>query len=135
MAQITMNIQTLDWKKCLDRTEAKGYDDYEAHSEIIDYIREVATVDEIREVLQNVELRLKKIVDYDLANSFFLRHLSEKEHDIIDLLMGVRFVALNEMMKHPTPAEVEGVLHLCLLCHACFAYASRLLFTRHSSHG
>ena len=96
-------MENFDWKKCLDRTEAKGYDDDEAHSEIVDYIREVATIDEKREVLQDVERRVKKIVNYDLAKSFFLRHLSEKEHDVIDLLMGVRFVALNEMMLHPTP--------------------------------
>lgn len=117
--------ENFDWKNSLDRTEAKGYDDDEAHSEMIDYIREVATVDEIREVLQNVEQRVKKIVDYDLANSFFLRHLSEKEHDVIDLLMGVRFVALNEMMKHPTPAEVERFRYqndkLFKLTQECYA--------------
>ena len=96
-----------DWKKCLDRIEDKGFDDDDAYSEILEYIREVATVDEKREVLQNVEQRVKKIVNYDLDYSPSLRYLSENEHDVIDLLMGIRYVVLNEMMLHPTPAEVE----------------------------
>ena len=99
--------ENCDWKKCLDRIEDKGFDDDDAYSEIIDYIREVATVDEKREVLQNVEQRVKKIVNYDLDYSPSLRYLSENEHDVIDLLMGIRYVVLNEMMLHPTPAEVE----------------------------
>ena len=99
--------ENCDWKKCLDRIENKGFDDDDAYSEIIEYIREVATVDEKREVLQNVEQRVKRIVNCDLDYSPFLRYLSENEHDVIDLLMGIRYVVLNEMMLHPTPAEVE----------------------------
>lgn len=99
--------ENCDWKKCLDRIENKGFDDDDAYSEILEYIREVATVDEKREVLQNVEQRVKKIVNYDLDYSPSLRYLSENEHDVIDLLMGIRYVVLNEMMLHPTPAEVE----------------------------
>lgn len=99
--------ENCDWKKCLDRIEDKGFDDDDAYSEILEYIREVATVDEKREVLQNVEQRVKKIVNYDFAKAWFLRHMSESEHDVIEDLMGVRYVVLNEMMLHPTPAEVE----------------------------
>lgn len=99
--------ENCDWKKCLDRIENKGFDDDDAYSEILEYIREVATVDEKREVLQNVEQRVKIIVNCDLDYSPFLRYLSENEHDVIDLLMGIRYVVLNEMMLHPTPAEVE----------------------------
>lgn len=99
--------ENCDWKKCLDRIENKGFDDDDAYSEILEYIREVATVDEKREVLQNVEQRVKRIVNCDLDYSPFLRYLSENEHDVIDLLMGIRYVVLNEMMQHPTPAEVE----------------------------
>ena len=99
--------ENCDWKKCLNRIENKGFDDDDANSEILEYIREVATVDEKREVLQNVEQRVKKIVNYDLDYSPSLRYLSENEHDVIDLLMGIRYVVLNEMMLHPTPAEVE----------------------------
>lgn len=99
--------ENCDWKKCLDRIENKGFDDDDAYSDILEYIREVATVDEKREVLQNVEQRVKRIVNCDLDYSPFLRYLSENEHDVIDLLMGIRYVVLNEMMLHPTPAEVE----------------------------
>lgn len=99
--------ENCDWKKCLDRIENKGFDDDDAYSEILEYIREVATVDEKREVLQNVEQRVKRIVNCDLDYSPFLRYLSENEHDVIDLLMGIRYVVLNEMMLHPTSAEVE----------------------------
>ncbi len=99
--------ENCDWKKCLDRIENKGFDDDDAYSEILEYIREVATVDEKREVLQNVEQRVKRIVNCDFDYSPFLRYLSENEHDVIDLLMGIRYVVLNEMMLHPTPAEVE----------------------------
>mgnify|MGYP001633454234 FL=1 len=99
--------ENCDWKKCLDRIENKGFDDDAAYSEILEYIREVATVDEKREVLQNVEQRVKRIVNCDLDYSPSLRYLSENEHDVIDLLMGIRYVVLNEMMLHPTPAEVE----------------------------
>ena len=56
-----------DWNKSLYRTEEKGIDDDDAYSEILEYIREVATVDGIREVLQDVEQRLKKIVNYYFA--------------------------------------------------------------------
>ena len=99
--------ENCDWKKCLNRIENKGFDDDDANSEILEYIREVATVDEKREVLQNVEQRVKRIVNCDLDYSPSLRYLSENEHDVIDLLMGIRYVVLNEMMLHPTPAEVE----------------------------
>lgn len=99
--------ENCDWKKCLDRIENKGFDDDDAYSDILEYIREVATVDEKREVLQNVEQRVKRIVNCDLDYSPSLRYLSENEHDVIDLLMGIRYVVLNEMMLHPTPAEVE----------------------------
>ena len=99
--------ENCDWKKCLDRIENKGFDDDDAYSEILEYIREVATVAEKREVLQNVEQRVKRIVNCDLDYSPSLRYLSENEHDVIDLLMGIRYVVLNEMMLHPTPAEVE----------------------------
>lgn len=99
--------ENCDWKKCLNRIENKGFDDDDAYSDILEYIREVATVDEKREVLQNVEQRVKRIVNCDLDYSPFLRYLSENEHDVIDLLMGIRYVILNEMMLHPTPAEVE----------------------------
>ena len=99
--------ENCDWKKCLDRIENKGFDDDDAYSEILEYIREVSTVDEKREVLQNVEQRVKRIVNCDLDYSPFLRYLSENEHDVIDLLMGIRYVVLNDMMLHPTPAEVE----------------------------
>lgn len=99
--------ENCDWKKCLYRIENKGFDDDDAYSEILEYIREVSTVDEKREVLQNVEQRVKRIVNCDLDYSPFLRYLSENEHDVIDLLMGIRYVVLNEMMLHPTPAEVE----------------------------
>ena len=99
--------ENCDWKKCLDRIENKGFDDDDAYSEILEYIREMATVDEKREVLQNVEQRVKRIVNCDLDYSPFLRYLSENEHDVIDLLMEIRYVVLNEMMLHPTPAEVE----------------------------
>lgn len=99
--------ENCDWKKCLNRIENKGFDDDDAYSDILEYIREVATVDEKREVLQNVEQRVKRIVNCDLDYSPFLRYLSENEHDVIDLLMGIRYVVLNEMMLHPTPAEVE----------------------------
>ena len=67
--------ENCDWKKCLDRIEDKGFDDDDAYSEILEYIREVATVDEKREVLQNVEQRVKKIVNYDFAKAWFLRHI------------------------------------------------------------
>lgn len=59
--------ENCDWKKCLDRIEDKGFDDDDAYSEILEYIREVATVDEKREVLQNVEQRVKKIVNLKSA--------------------------------------------------------------------
>ena len=33
--------ENCDWKKCLDRIENKGFDDDDAYSEILEYIREV----------------------------------------------------------------------------------------------
>ena len=72
--------ENCDWKKCLDRIEDKGFDDDDAYSEILEYIREVATVDEKREVLQNVEQRVKKIVNYDFAKAFGI--------DIIQVIKG-----------------------------------------------
>lgn len=117
--------ENCDWKKCLDRIEDKGFDDDDAYSEILEYIREVATVDEKREVLQNVEQRVKKIVNYDFAKAWFLRRMSESEHDVIEDLMGVRYVVLNEMMLHPTPAEVERFRYqndkLFKLTQECYA--------------
>lgn len=36
--------ENCDWKKCLDRIEDKGFDDDDAYSEILEYIREVEKV-------------------------------------------------------------------------------------------
>lgn len=51
--------------------------------------------------------------------------MSESEHDVIEDLMGVRYVVLNEMMLHPTPAEVERFRYqndkLFKLTQECYA--------------
>ena len=63
--------------------------------------------------------------DYDFAKAWFLRRMSEREHDVIEDLMGVRYVVLNEMMLHPTPAEVERFRYqndkLFKLTQECYA--------------
>lgn len=78
---------------------------------------------------------MKKIVNYDFAKAWFLRRMSESEHDVIEDLMGVRYVVLNEMMLHPTPAEVERfryqndkLFKLTQECYAQFRNMWRTLF-------
>ena len=114
-----------NWIQLIDRIEAKGYDDDDAYAEILNFIREIATVDEMREVVRYVEQRVKKIVSQDFDHSWFLRQLSESEHDVLELLMGMRFVTLNEMMRNPTPAEVERFVYqndkLFRLTQECYA--------------
>ena len=55
--------ENCDWKKCLDRIEDKGSDDDDAYSEILEYIREVATVDAVSYTHLDVYKRQNKILE------------------------------------------------------------------------
>ena len=78
-----------------------------------DFIREKSTIEDKRAIIQDVERRIKKVVNREDNNpDGFFRNFSDTERDLLDDLLGLREVTLDEMMLHPTAAELERLSKL-----------------------
>ena len=78
-----------------------------------DFIREKTTIEDKRAIVQEVERRVKKVVNREVNNpDYFFRNFSESERELLDDLLGLREVTLDEMILHPTAAEVERLSKL-----------------------
>ena len=88
--------------------------------------------------MQEVERRVKKVVNREVNNpDYFFRNFSESERELLDDLLGLREVTLDEMMLHPTAAEVERLSQLndklYKLTLECFEQCRNLWLTLYRS--
>lgn len=85
-----------------------------------------------------MERRIKKMVNREDNNpDGFFRNFSDTERDLLDDLLGLREVTLDEMMLHPTAAEVERLSKLndklYKLTLECFEQCRNLWLTLYRS--
>ena len=97
-----------EWMKLIDDVENDRSYSSEPHFKFIDFIREKSTIEDKRAIVQDVERRIKKVVNREDNNpGWSFRNFSDTERDLLDDLLGLREVTLDEMMLYPTAAEVE----------------------------
>lgn len=97
------------WIQLIDRIEKDSFDT-EVFIALMEYVGD-ALDDVKREVMQEIERRIKVMAHYDPDQTFRFRKFSELERDVLDTLWSARVRILNEMMLHPTDAEVERLGH------------------------
>lgn len=97
-----------EWMKLIDDVENDRSYNTDPIFNFFDFIREKSTIEDKRAIVQEVERRVKKVVNREVNNpDYFFRNFSESERELLDDLLGLREVTLDEMMLHPTAAEVE----------------------------
>lgn len=98
-----------NWIQLIDRIE-KDLFDTDAFLALMEYVEEA--LDEVkREVVKEIERRIKVMARYNPDQTFRFRKFSEQERDVLDTLWSARVRILNEMMLYPTDAEVERLGH------------------------
>lgn len=127
-----------EWMKLIDDVENDRSYSSEPHSKFVDFIREKATIEDKRAIVQEVERRVKRVVNREENNpDYFFRNFSEAERELLDDLLGLRDVTLNEMMLNPTDAEIAqlGKLNdkLYKLTLECFEQCRNLWLTLYRS--
>ena len=127
-----------EWKKLIDDVENDRSYSSEPHFKFLDFIREKSTIEDKRAIVQEVERRIKKVVNREENNpDYFFRNFSESERELLDDLLGLREVTLDEMMLHPTAAEVERLSKLndklYKLTLECFEQCRNLWLTLYRS--
>ena len=127
-----------EWKKLIDEVENDRSYSSEPHFKFLDFIREKSTIEDKRAIVQEVERRIKKVVNREENNpDYFFRNFSESERELLDDLLGLREVTLDEMMLHPTAAEVERLSKLndklYKLTLECFEQCRNLWLTLYRS--
>ena len=98
-----------NWIQLIDRREKDPFET-EAFVALMEYVGEASDEDK-RRVVQEVERRIKMIARYDADKSFRFRKFSEQEREVLDSLWSTRVRILNEMMLHPTDAEIARLGH------------------------
>ena len=87
-----------EWKKLIDDVENDRSYSSEPHFKFLDFIREKSTIEDKRAIVQEVERRIKKVVNREENNpDYFFRNFSESERELLDDLLGLREVTLDEM--------------------------------------
>lgn len=127
-----------EWKKLIDEVENNRSYSSEPNFKFVDFIREKSTIEDKRAIVQEVERRIKKVVNREDNNlDGFFRNFSDTERDLLDDLLGLREVTLDEMMLHPTAAEVERLSQLndklYKLTLECFEQCRNLWLTLYRS--
>ena len=127
-----------EWKKLIDDVKNDRSYSSEPHFKFLDFIREKSTIEDKRAIVQEVERRIKKVVNREENNpDYFFRNFSESERELLDDLLGLREVTLDEMMLHPTAAEVERLSKLndklYKLTLECFEQCRNLWLTLYRS--
>ena len=127
-----------EWKKLIDEVENNRSYSSEPHCNFVDFLREKSTIEDKRAIIQDVERRIKKVVNREENNpDYFFRNFSESERELLDDLLGLREVTLDEMMLHPTAAEVERLSKLndklYKLTLECFEQCRNLWLTLYRS--
>ena len=127
-----------EWMKLIDDVENDRSYNADPNFYFFDFIREKTTIEDKRAIVQEVERRVKKVVNREVNNPYyFFRNFSESERELLDDLLGLREVTLDEMMLHPTAAEVERLSKLndklYKLTLECFEQCRNLWLTLYRS--
>ena len=127
-----------EWMKLIDDVENDRSYNADPNFNFFDFIREKTTIEDKRAIVQEVERRGKKVVNREVNNPYyFFRNFSESERELLDDLLGLREVTLDEMMLHPTAAEVERLSKLndklYKLTLECFEQCRNLWLTLYRS--
>lgn len=127
-----------EWMKLIDDVENDRSHNTDPYFKVLDFIREKSTIEDKRAIVQEVERRIKKVVNREDNNpDGFFRNFSDTERDLLDDLLGLREVTLDEMMLHPTAAEVERLSQLndklYKLTLECFEQCRNLWLTLYRS--
>ena len=127
-----------EWMKLIDDVENDRSYNADPNFNFFDFIREKTTIEDKRAIVQEVERRVKKVVNREVNNpDYFFRNFSESERELLDDLLGLREVTLDEMMLHPTAAEVERLSKLndklYKLTLECFEQCRNLWLTLYRS--
>ena len=138
MCFLYMKKMEKEWMKLIDDVENDRSYSSESHFKFLDFIREKSTIEDKRAIVQEVERRIKKVVNREENNpDYFFRNFSESERELLDDLLGLREVTLDEMMLHPTAAEVERLSKLndklYKLTLECFEQCRNLWLTLYRS--
>ena len=127
-----------EWKKLIDDVVNDRSCSAEPHCVFVDYMREKTTIEDKRAIIKDVERRVKEVVNREENNSdYFFRDFSTSERELLDDLLDIRNVTLDEMMLHPTAAEVERLSQLndklYKLTMECFEQCRNLWLTLYRS--
>ena len=127
-----------EWMKLIDDVENDRSYNTDSIFNFFDFIREKSTIEDKRAIIQDVERRIKKVVNREDNNpGWFFRNFSDTERNLLDDLLGLREVTLDEMMLHPTAAEVERLSQLndklYKLTLECFEQCRNLWLTLYRS--
>lgn len=127
-----------EWMKLIDTEVNESTSCHHVHGDIVDYVREQATIEDKRAIVQEVERRVKEVVNREENNpDFIFRNFSESERDLLDNLLQLRMFVLDEMMLQPSESEVSrlGALNdkLYKLTEECYEQCRNLWRTLYLS--
>lgn len=102
-----------EWMKLIDDDVNETTCSHKAHGDIVDFVREKATIEDKRAIVQEVERRVKEVVNREENNPYSdFRNFSDSERELLDNLLMLRMFVLDEMMLRPTEAEVNRLVTL-----------------------
>lgn len=85
-----------EWMKLIDDVENDRSYNADPNFIFFDFIREKTTIEDKRAIVQEVERRVKKVVNREVNNpDYFFRNFSESERELLDDLLGLREVTLD----------------------------------------
>lgn len=80
-----------EWMKLIDDVENDRSYNADPNFIFFDFIREKTTIEDKRAIVQEVERRVKKVVNREVNNpDYFFRNFSESERELLDDLLGLR---------------------------------------------
>lgn len=86
-----------EWMKLIDDVENDRSYNADPNFNFFDFIREKTTIEDKRAIVQEVERRVKKVVNREVNNpDYFFRNFSESERELLDDLLGLREVTLDD---------------------------------------
>lgn len=79
-----------EWMKLIDDVENDRSYNADPNFIFFDFIREKTTIEDKRAIVQEVERRVKKVVNREVNNpDYFFRNFSESERELLDDLLGL----------------------------------------------
>ena len=96
MCFLYMKKMEKEWMKLIDDVENDRSHNTDPYFKVLDFIREKSTIEDKRAIVQEVERRIKKVVNREDNNpGWFFRNFSDTERDLLGGLLGLREVTLD----------------------------------------